>query len=280
MARLRFTFPQVIDPEMVLPVHYFKAAMEGNANVGGLANPAADTCRDLRSKHPDDPFVFHLSGMVSLINGNSEAAKMFWGQALLMEPAYSDARETLEEFLGSAGTDAYLKKLTKGVDFMRREHLQEARRLLKAGKLGEADGFVQRACALMNPGYSMLEDYKSCRARAEMLRQAGDMDTAMCERIESLKTLWAGVDGDAVDEAEANFAAAEDRKQFATIAAEVLKRNKADNTTCFELGCFTGFNLSRVRETLGATWAERVSFHGLEPNAAAVAYCRERYPFI
>ncbi len=280
MVHLRFTFPQVIDPEMVLPVHYFKAAMEGNTNVGSLANRAADTCRILRSKHPDDPFVFHLSGMVSLVNGNSEAAKMFWGQALLMEPTYSDARETLEEFLGSAGTDAYLKKLTKGANFLRREHLREARRLLKAGKLGEADDFIQKACALMNPGYSMLEDYDTCRATAEMLRQAGKMDAAMCERIEDLRVLWAGVDGNAIDEAEANFAVAEDRKQFAAIAAEVLKRRKSDNVTCFELGCFTGFNLGLVRETLGATWAERVSFHGLEPNAAAVAYCRGRYPFI
>jgi len=280
MVRLRFTFPQVIDSEMVLPVHYFKAAMEGNKDVGGLAIPAADACRTLRSKHPDNPFVFHLSGMVSLINGNPEAARMFWGQALLMEPSYNDARETLEEFLGSVGADTYLKTLKKGAEFMRREYLRKAHRHLKAGRLGEADALIQKACALLNPGYSMLDDYDTCLARAKMLSRTGQMNAALCESIENLAALWSGIDGNAVNEAEANFRAAEDRKQFAAIAASVLKRIKTDTATCFELGCFTGFNLGLVRETLGIRWRERVSYHGLEPNAAAVAYCRDRYPFV
>jgi len=280
MVRLRFTFPRVIDSDMVLPVHYLKAAMEGNTGVGGLAIPAADACRTLRSKHPDNPFVFHLSGMVSLINGNSEAAKMFWGQALLMEPSYSDARETLEEFLGSVGTDTYLKTLKKGAEFMRRGYVRKAQRHFKAGRLGEADALIQKACALLNPGYSLLDDFDTCLAKAEMLTRAGQMDAALCESIENLAALWSGIDGNAVDEAEVSFRAAEDRKQFAAIAATVLKRNKTDFATCFELGCFTGFNLGLVRETLGTRWRERVSYHGLEPNAAAVAHCRDRYPFI
>ena len=37
MVRLKFTFPQMIDPEMVLPIHYFKARLEKNPNAMPLA---------------------------------------------------------------------------------------------------------------------------------------------------------------------------------------------------------------------------------------------------
>lgn len=280
MARLFLRLPDPVPTEMVHPVHYVKAFMQRNPEAAGLALPAAAKCRELRVRYPDDPFVFHLSGMVSAVNGNFEAAKALWGQALLVDPTYSDARQTLEQFLGVAGTDAFLKKLAKGVDFLRQESLQEARRLLKAGKPMEADGFVQKVCALMNPDYSPLADMASCVADTRRLMDAGQMEAALNACIESLEGLWARADEAAVEEAQERFSAAPDRRQFADIVVKLVRRRRVKGVTCFELGCFNGFNLNLVRETLGADKAKRVSFHGLEPNAAAVAYCRRHYPYV
>ena len=218
--------------------------------------------------------------MVSLVNGNGEAAKAFCGQALLIEPAYDDARQTLKDFLGSADTDAFVRKVGKGMEFLKDDHLKKARRLLKADKLAEADGFVQKACAIMNPEYAILADYATCLANAKALHEAGKLESQITERIDNLRTLWAQSDETAVHKAEEHFSVAQDRKQFAAIVSEVLQRRNSDAAACFELGCFSGFNLNLVKDTLGAKPAARVSFHGLEPNPSAVAYCKENYPFI
>ncbi len=282
MVAFNFTVPQDFDPDMTIPLLVCKSYMEGNPVPVPLWKEAIAKCRGLRSRHPEDPAVFHLSGLVAFVIRNPEAAKAFCGQALLIEPGYADARQALEGYLESEGgdMDAYMEKLGKGVEFLRKEYLDEAHRLLGQGKPAEADRFIQKACAVVNPEQTALEDHATCVAKTKDLMKIGRLGQALEQIVRSMKGLWVGMDEDAVLRSVETFDAAPDRKQFAALVCDLIESRKAPCTTVFELGCFAGFNLNLVKETLGADAADTVSFYGLEPNETAVAYCRKHYPFI
>ena len=284
MITFNFTVPQDPDPDMTMPLLACKSYMEGNPVPVPLWKEAIAKCRGLRSRHPEDPVVFHLSGVVAFLIENPEAAKAFCGQALFIEPGYADARQALGGFLESEGAgvdvDAYMEKLGKGVEFLRKEYLDEAHRLLGQGKPPEADRFIQKACAVANPEQTALDDYATCVAKAENLMKSGRLGQAMEQIVRGMEGLWGGMDEDGVLRSVETFDAAPDRKQFAALVCDLIESRKAARTTVFELGCFAGFNLNLVKETLGADAADTVSFYGLEPNETAVAYCRKHYPFI
>lgn len=282
MVAFNFTVPQDFDPDMTIPLLVCKSYMEGNPIPVPLWKEAIAKCRGLRSTHPEDPAVFHLSGLVAFVIRNPEAAKAFCGQALLIEPGYADARQALEGYLESEGgdLDAYMEKLGKGVEFLHREHLDQAHRLLRQGDHPGADRFIQKACAVMNPEQTALDDHATCIAQAENLMKIGRMGQALEQIVRSMTGLWDGMDEDAVLRSVETFSAAPDHKQFAALVCALIESRDAAHTTVFELGCFAGFNLNLVKETLGADAQDTVSFHGLEPNETAVAYCREHHPFI
>jgi len=284
MIAFNFTVPQDPDPDMTIPLVACKSYMEGNPVPVPLWKEAIAKCRGLRSRYPEDPTVFYLSGVVAFLVRNPEAAKAFCGQALFIEPGYADARQALGGFLESEGAgrdvDAYMEKLGKGVEFLRKEYMDEAHRLLGQGKPAEADRFIQKACAVVNPEQTALEDYATCVAMAENLMKTGRFGQAMEQIVRNMNGLWSGMDEDAVLRTVETFGAAPDRKQFAALVCDLIESRKAARTTVFELGCFAGFNLNLVKETLGADAADTVSFYGLEPNETAVAYCREHHPFI
>ncbi len=135
MMEFNVTVPEDPDPDMMLPLLFCKSCMEGNPIPAPLWKEAIAKCRGLRSRHPEDPSVFQLSGLVAFVIRNPEAAKAFWGQALLIEPGYAEARQALEGFFeieGAGGdVDAYVDKLGKGVEFLHREYLEKAHRLLR-----------------------------------------------------------------------------------------------------------------------------------------------------
>ncbi len=282
MIAFNVTVPEDPDPDMRLPLHFCKSYMEGNPVPVPLWKEAIAKCRGLRSRHPEDPAVFQLSGLVAFLIRNTEAAKAFWGQALLIEPGYADARQALEGYLESEGgdVDAYMEKLGKGVEFLRKEYLDQAHRLIGQGKPAEADRFIQKACALMNPDQTALDDYATCVAKTNDLVRNGQMGSALDAVVRSMEGLWTGMDEDAVLRSVKTFDAAPDRKQFAALVCDLIESRKAARTTVFELGCFAGFNLNLVRETLAAETRDRLCFYGLEPNETAVSYCRKHYPFI
>ena len=282
MVAFNFTVPLDFDPDMTIPLLACKSYMEGNPIPVPLWKEAIAKCRGLRSRHPEDPAVFHLSGLVAFVIRNPEAAKAFCGQALLIEPGYADARQALEGYLESEGVDmdAYMEKLGQGVEFLRKEYLDQDHRLIGQGKPAEADRFIQKACAVVNPEQTALEDHATCVAKAENLMRTGRFGQAMEQIVRSMEGLWTGMDEDAVLRSVETFDAAPDRRQFAALVCDLIESRKAARTTVFELGCFAGFNLNLVKETLGADAADTVSFYGLEPNETAVAYCREHHPFI
>lgn len=282
MIALNLTVPEDPDPNMLLPLHFCNAYMGGEQIRFSLLQEAIAKCRGLRSTHSEDPFVFQLSGLVAFLIKNTEAAMAFWGQALLIEPGYADARQALEGFLEIEGgdMDAYMEKLGKGVEFLRKEYLDEAHRLLGQGKPAEADRFIQKACAVVNPEQTALEDHATCVAKTKDLMKIGRLGQAVEQIVRSMVGLWGGMDEDAVLRSIETFTAAPDRRQFAALVCDLIESRKAARTTVFELGCFAGFNLNLVKETLGADAADTVSFYGLEPNETAVAYCRKHYPFI
>ncbi len=284
MIALNLTVPEDPDPNMLLPVHFCKAYMGGERIPVSLWQEAIAKCRGLRSTRPEDPFVFQLSGLVAFLIRNTEAAKAHWGQALLIEPGYADARQALEGFLeieGAGGdVDAYVAKLGKGAEFLHREYLEKAHRLLRQEDRPEADRFFQKACALMNPDRTALDDYATCVAKTNDLAKDGKLGSALDAVVRSLETLWTGMDEDAVARSIETFTAAPDRRQFAALVCDLIESRKAARTTVFELGCFAGFNLNLVWETLAAETRDTVSFYGLEPNETAVSYCRKHYPFI
>jgi len=282
MVAFNFTVPQDFDPDMTIPLLLCKSSMEGNPVPVPRWKEAIAKCRGLRSRHPEDPAVFHLSGLVAFFIRNPEAAKAFCGQALLIEPGYADARQALEGYLESEGgdMDAYMEKLGKGVEFLRKEYLDQAHRLIGQGKPAEADRFIQKACAVVNPDQTALGDYATCVAEAENLMRIGRFGQAMEQIVRGMEGLWTGMDEDAVLRTVETFDAAPDRRQFAALVCDLIESRKAARTTVFELGCFAGFNLNLVWETLAAETRDTVSFYGLEPNETAVSYCRKHYPFI
>ena len=282
MISFNFTVPQDPDPDMTIPLLACKSYMEGNHVPVPLAQEAIAKCRGLRSRHPEDPAVFHLSGVVAFLIENPEAGKAFCGQALFIEPGYADARQALEGHLESEGgdVDAYMDKLGKGVEFLHKEYLDQAHRLLGQGKPAEADRFIQKACAIVNPEQTALDDYATCVAKTRDLMRIGQFSQALEQIVRGMKDHWGGMDADGVLRSVETFGAAPDRKQFAALVCGLIESRKAARTTVFELGCFAGFNLNLVKETLGADAADTVSFYGLEPNESAVSYCREHHPFI
>ena len=282
MIAFNFTVPQDPDPDMTIPLLVCKSSMEGNPVPVPHWREAIAKCRGLRSRYPEDPVVFYLSGVVAFLIENLEAGKAFCGQALLIEPGYADARQALEGFLESEGgdMDAYMEKLGKGVEFLRKEFLDQAHRLLGPGNPAEADRFIQKACAVVNPEQTALEDYAMCVAKAGNLMKTGRLGQALERIVRSMEGLWGGMDEDAVLRSIETFGAAPDREQFAALVCDLIESRKAAHTTVFELGCFAGFNLNLVKEALGADAADTVSFYGLEPNETAVAYCRKHHPFI
>lgn len=283
MVAIRCSAPPGVDEKALLPFRFMQLNAAKHPDWAALAPQASAHCADLRARHPDDAFVFHLSACIALLVSNPTAAMAFCSEALLIDPDYADSRAMLDDMLTSLAAPEdvplYRNRRRRGLADLADAFFAQGHVRLTEGDAAAADRAFQKGIALNNPTTSQLLDFQACLAAAEAKRAAGTLDAALAERVATFHRLWAAADAASVATGDSDLAAAPDRRQLAEVVTDVLIEAGPGPLACFELGCYTGFNLDLIRRELaGREGAPAVAFHGLEPNAAAVAHGRSRYP--
>ncbi len=267
-----------------LPLRFMQMCAAGEQPAGGLCLEAVARCQELRINYPEQPFVFHLSGIISFLIENHDAAKRFWGEAILADPEYETSRKALTSILEEddlwPDMAAYMETLAEGSGAFCNEYLKLSHDHFDAHRYREADHLLQRASAHNNPNTSALKDYSACLHEGERPQKAGELEQTLRDAAKNLETYWNSLDSDAIDAANDKFDSLPNRHQLAAMVCQEIERLDNKNPVFFELGCYAGYNIKTSRETLSDGLAKKVGFVGLEPNHAAVAYCRKNYPWL
>lgn len=250
MVRIYFDEPATLDTEMSVPLEFAKGCMKRESGVEELADAAIEDCRRLRETRAGDPFVLHLSGIVSFIMSNAEAAKWFWAEACNASPGYEHAWTALSDVLVDdpdwADPEAYAAAVAEGKPSMISAYAARAGAAFEAGHYAVADLWVQRISALNNPGIAQLHGLAECRARsAELL--ASDRMGASCRGVAAkYQRYWGGISETEIRASSADYETMPDRHQLANIATRIVDAAGGSAPTVMELGCFAGFNLQNI----------------------------------
>lgn len=280
-------FPDGFDRAVLGPVAFVQQRVNGEPVTDAERFEALETCAALRSRHPREPSVFHLSGLICYINDNDEAAIRFWGAALVIDPNYLLPEAPLAELIAADAfwpdVKTYLACLAEGEDAVPDLYLGRARASFADGDFEAADRFGQRASAYRRSEISQLSDCGVSRRATEALRAAGELEARYRQIAGKFQTYWAALGEDAILAGLTEWRDLADRRQLAEIVAELAAAAAARGDGpihVFEIGCFGGYNLNRIAETLDAADRGRVVLTGIEPNATAVAFAGENFPGI
>jgi len=244
--------------------------------------PAIASSEILRRKLPDKAWVFHVSGALCCYAANLESGKRFFGEALLIDPDYQDARVALESALVSdpdwPSMETFLDALGKGVDTPVGTYLERAHDAFNQGDMMEADRLCQRVSALIHPQYSMLDSLETCMERARGLAEAGELEGAIGKIVEKLRRYWQHHDHEYREPGSGDDEETPLYEQLTAIVADLVVKSRTPPAKVFEIGCLNGFNLNAIRLEATRLAAPDPWVGGLEPNPSAIASGRRSYP--
>lgn len=284
LVNLQLSVPNDYDPDIELPLAFVQKCAANAPDAGDMRFRAMEICEALRQKHPDAAYIFQLSGMVALITHNRESALHFWARALTLDPAYTIAKEALEDVMAGdedwADAQSYVEIAGGDVERMIDHYVAAALELFAAQDLAGADRLCQRASALKRVNVSQLSALAQCRMEAAREHELGTLAVRYDVVVEKYRRHWQTIDSTSFEQIHKGWRALPDRSQLADIVAELA--NEAHDRACaiFELGCLCGYNFVMARERLDERALINTRFYGLEPNADAVAFGNAHFPWI
>lgn len=273
MVRIRVDESHLPHPDMAIPLRFVMGCIKGDASIVEISNAAIENCRRLQQELPHEPSVSHVSGVISFIHTNPEAAKASFGEALLAQSDYRFAAEALSDLLALDpawdGTADFLAVLAKGRPALLAHYGKEMHRAVNAGRMDEADHFAQRISAINNPFIAKLQDIVTCRRETAAMDDGRGPEAAFERVYAKYQAYWDHLEEADVIASSARYAEISDRRQFAEIVVDLIEGAEPRQMNVVELGCFGGFNLQNIHDRLPERYRANIDFIGIEPSDAA-----------
>lgn len=282
MVRIVIDEPFEADPDLQVPLKFARGCKANNLSVIGLADKAVENCQSLRARYTNNRYILNLSGIISFIMLNREAAMRFWGAALLASPRYTSAVNALDDMIAAdpdwTNMADYLALAAQGNDAFIAFYASRAETAFADRAYGEADRWLQRISAFHNPGLAQLEPIEACKLKSQRLHDSGAMAVTLNTIAAGYQNYWSNISDASIRASNRRYENVPDRIQMADIAAGLAELNGPVSQTIVELGCFAGFNLQLTAGCLSSGIRARTTLIGIEPNATACRIGREISP--